>query len=247
MKLTGYFQVISASIVWGSIGIFARAIDLPATVLNFYRFFFGALIFIAFYFLNSPKKKQKYVWDKKIFLQGFLTTITVVTFFVALSQTSIANTVILQYVAPVYIAILALFLFKEKMEKITLICLILSVIGIILIASPQNINLGSEFIGIFSGILSGIFYALTIINAKSLSKKYSGIQINQSQFFVIATLLFPFIFFTSYTITVWKLFLLVIIGCIHSALAFALFVEGMKNIKTQHIGIISYFEPLSAV
>ncbi len=245
--MLGYFQLILAAVILGSLGIFARIIDLPSPVLSFYRFLFGSIFLFIFFLIRQKKNKQKYIWDKKIFLQGTLTTLTVVTFFFAFAYTSVANTVILQYTAPVFVVILAYFLLHEKLEKITILSLFMSLVGVIMIASPQSINLSRELLGVIFALTSGIFYSLAILNGKILGEKYTGLEVNQTQFIIVTVILFPLLFFGKYIITIEKLILLVILGFFHTAVAFVLFFEGLKKVKAQHVGIISYFEPLSAV
>lgn len=46
---------------------------------------------------------------------------------------------------------------------------------------------------------------------------------------------------------VMSLTLMVIVGIVHTCIALNLYFEGIKRIKVQHVGVLSYIDPLGAV
>lgn len=44
-----------------------------------------------------------------------------------------------------------------------------------------------------------------------------------------------------------SLVLMIIVGVIHTCIALNLYFEGIKRIKVQHVGVLSYIDPLVAV
>ena len=113
--------------------------------------------------------------------------------FYAFKLTTIANTVVLLYTGPIYVAILSPLVLKEVREKKANICLILSILGIFLM---YNQGLGDELNdrGLMLGAISGILFAFVIMATKKLSKDYSSITIVTMQLFISAIILSPALF-----------------------------------------------------
>ena len=49
------------------------------------------------------------------------------------------------------------------------------------------------------------------------------------------------------TFNISSLVLTIILGVIHTCIALNLYFEGIKKIKVQHVGVLSYIDPLGAV
>jgi len=99
-------------------------------------------------------------------------------FFVYYSVTTLplAEATILQYLHPVFTAILAVFLLKETVQRSTLICIVLSLIGLGVMVAP-NIQLSDiqssmaySWWSIGAGILGAFISAVAYIIIKKLTK-----------------------------------------------------------------------------
>ena len=120
---------------------------------------------------------KKYKWF--ILLYGIINLLNNFFFFQAFLNTSISNAVLTHYTAPIFVALLAPYLLKERLEKITIIALIIAIIGLGII-SYQNLSLQSkDFIGIVFGTASGLMFALVIISIKYLSKLKENQELSQ--------------------------------------------------------------------
>lgn len=244
----GYLFVSLASLILGSNGIFARFVDLPSPVLLFYRFLFGTLILSLTFLIKKRELPFPQTNKKEIVLFGFINTLLAVLAFYAFTNTSIANAEILLYSFPIYIIIFAPIVLKEKIEKATVINLLIAFAGLILIAFSGGItSLNQNALGIISGFAAGIVFAIFVLLAKIIRTKYEGLELNLYQMTVSVLLLLPGLFIFQYQIDTYKIILLIVMGLLHSALALSLYFIGIKTVKAQHVGIISYFEPLSAV
>lgn len=246
--LRGYLFVAAASLLFGFNVIFARVIGLPSPILLFYRYVFAAGILIIYLLVKRKKLVFPKTRKKEIIILGFLNTITAVLAFYAFVYTSIANAEILLYASPIYVVLLAPIFLKEKIEKRTIVSLVMSFIGIILIAfSSGTTSLNQNNLGILLALVAGITFALFFISSKITRSLYDGLDLNLYMIIISICFLFPFIFLIPYQLDVTKLILLLLMGLIGSALALSLYFQGVKLVKAQHTGIISYFEPLSAI
>lgn len=168
-------------------------------------------------------------------------------FFLSLKLTTVANAVLLTYTAPLFIALMAPFLLKESLEKTTILALFLSFIGIILILTPASIELNlRQLSGIFWGLLSGFTYAILVVLVKPLLKIYSPMLLMFLESFTATLVLLPFVLSQPLQLNFFSLSLLVIMGILHTAIANILYLEGLRQLKAQIAGVLSYLDPLSA-
>lgn len=152
------------------------------------------------------------------------------------------------YLAPVLLIFLGLYFFKQRIEKLSIVALFLALFGFIILLLPQEISFNnSHFVGLTLGTLSAVFFALEITAKKALSHKYNAEVITIWFFILSIIILIPFVSISS--IGGLRIFGLATVifysGLI--TLGITLFIAGIKNIKAQHIGILSYLEPLGAI
>ena len=245
-KRQGIIEIIIATLIWGTLGIIVRSIELEAGTVVAYRSIIAAPIMV--FLLLRQKHWVKSIKSgnyKLLILSGMAIAIAWTAHFSAFKLTSIANTVTLLYTGPIYVAILAPLLLKEIREKKANLCLILSMLGILLI---YNQGLGNELSnrGLLFGVLSGILFAFVIISTKILSKYYSSITIVGMHIIISALVLSPFLIVEQKMI-IDNIILLLVLGLIHTALAEFLYIDGLVKISAQKAATISYIEPGSAI
>lgn len=247
-SLKGIFLIFLTAVIFGSNGIFARILELPTPVLLFYRFLFGTIILLSYFLIRRRKLSIPQIQRKEIIGLGALNTLLAVLGFYSFTHTSIANAEVLLYAFPIYVIIFAPILLKEKIEKSTILYVVVSFIGLAIIAFSNNLQSGSDnLLGIIAGFIGGIIFALYTITAKFIRNKIDGLELNLFTMIISVLLLSPFLFIFQYNLAFIKIILLMIMGLFHSALALSFYYTGIKMVKAQHVGIISYFEPLSAV
>lgn len=247
-KFQGYLFIALASLILGSNGIFAKIVDLPSPIILFYRFLVGTITVSLFFLIRKGKIPIPKSNKKEILLFGFINTLLAVLAFYAFTNTSVANAEILLFAYPIYVVILSPLILKEKIEKATVLNLILSFAGLVFIAFSSRDSLSEQnTLGLISGFLAGITFAIFVFLAKIVRKGYDGMELNLYQLVISLFLLSPFLFIFQYKLVLSKVIMLIMMGFFHSALALSLYFIGIKHVKAQHVGIISYFEPLSAV
>ncbi len=236
-------------VIWGSVGIFVRYIDQPPEVIVFFR------VFIAFIVLGILKliKKKDSTSNKLSFkeylilsMSGLFIALNWFFFFRAIKVTTIASATMSYYVAPVIVTLLSVFLLKESIDKKTLIAVGLSFSGVILMTFMGS-QKGSNFsmVGVGYGLIAAFFYALVTISVKKL-KDVPSYKISLFQMGISSLIFLPAIRYMKKFNTM-SLILMVIVGVIHTCIALNLYFEGIKRIKVQHVGVLSYIDPLGAV
>lgn len=247
-KNTGMF--IIAMIIFGSIGIFVKNIELSSSVIVLWRTYIGTL-FIAFVFLirRIPFNIQGI---KKNILPLLLAGIVLgggwVFLFEAYQYLSVSMATLLYYSAPILVFFLSVFLFKEKITKHKLFGITLALIGMMIInvVGTQEVSL----FGIGCGLLSAVLYAMLMILNKYI-KGLSGLESTLIQLFVAAIVMSFYVYFTTGSLIHLPLpediFYVVFIGVVHTGIACYCYFCSMQTLSGQSIAILSYLDPACAL
>ena len=245
-------SIILASILFGTIGVLVRLIDIEITPMT-QSFLRGGAALLLIVIFSIPKNNDFFKITKKdipyYILSGVFGYGMMLAFFtLSVINTSIANTFFLMFTESFFVVIIAAIFLKEKITKDLLITLILGFLGVFFIFSPQS--LGTNFVGNLYGLAAGFVYALYIVVGRHVGKKYSSSTntiwsfIFGILFLLPVTFLFENPFALSISAFTW--FLVFLMGAIISS-AYFLLNYGLKNITAGYGGILLLLEPVSAV
>ncbi|MBI2076196.1 MAG: DMT family transporter [Candidatus Aenigmarchaeota archaeon] len=242
-EVKGSILIILAMFIFGSMGLFVRFVPTSTITLLFFMQVFASIT--LFFLLKSVKENIKIKTALK-----FLVILAIVAvandlfYFNAFRLTTISNAILTHYTAPVFVALLAPFLIKEKLEKSTLIALVLSFSGLFIIVY-SGLSLATSSLGIMFGIVSGLFYALVIIVYKHILKGLSVLHMMLYRYVISALILFPFVMLEAPAINASILVLLFITAMIFTVASSLIHAFGIKHVKAQHAGILGYLEPVA--
>lgn len=166
----------------------------------------------------------------------------------SIMYTSVANGFILYYTAPLFVMLLAPFLLRERFEKKSLIALAISFSGIILIAGSGGEGLKAYNLwGNILGLSSGILFAFYLIALKRLPSGLLGLVSNIYVSSTIALVTLPLAARSVFSVTLPGMLQLVFMGIIIQVVGTTMYMIGLRKVKAQHAGILSYFEALFAM
>ena len=166
---------ILAGIMFGSSGIFVRTLTqngIGPTTLLFLRFSI-AIIPILIAIIAADKNLFKIeLKDIPLFLVCSLCIIGLnLCYNHSMNTVPLSLAAVLLSIAPIYVLIIAYFLFGEKITSKKLICMILAISGCILMTGILENDLGNlPLFGILSGIGAGLFWAVYLIASKKSLK-----------------------------------------------------------------------------
>lgn len=249
------FKIIVSMIIWGSIGIFVREINLSSLQVAFLRAFIGS-IFLLFVSLTRREKFNKSLIKKNIIyliISGIFLGLNWFLLFQAMSFTTISNAVLSYYFAPVFIVIFSSFLFKEKITVKNIVCLLLSLLGLFIIMKSNGesgLNDFNHLKGIIYGLSGAVIYAFVVMLNKYI-KGLSGLHTTLIQLLVSTLVLLPFIFSSKEVILGAlqgrSLVFILTLGVVHTGIAYLLYFSSINNLKGKSIAILSYLDPIVAV
>ncbi|WP_298940299.1 DMT family transporter [uncultured Psychromonas sp.] len=122
------------------------------------------------------KRKKIPVWgNNKILLisRGVVGTLALLCVYYAVTTLPLVEATLLQYLYPVFTAILAFLFLKERIQRSTLICILLCLLGLFAMVKP-NLSVTSDVVlpwfSVFIALLGALGSATAYVIVKRLSK-----------------------------------------------------------------------------
>ncbi len=240
----GYIKIMAASIIWGTLGIFARWSCSDPLNLAFFRCFVAALF--LFWLLYRRPGRLPVPGGKTLLLvcgSGLFNAAGNLCFFTALSLTTLSQTLFVYYLGPVFLVALAPLCLKEKLEIKSMLALFIALGGFLLILfSSPDLPLTTEVKGLMFALAGAVCFAFIFIIAKAVPD-LDGLTLAFYQMLVTAICLFPFVTLSP-DITAGAVGCFVVLGVVHTAIAYSIYYQGLKQVKIQHAGILLYLDPV---
>ncbi|WP_371381031.1 DMT family transporter [Sporomusa aerivorans] len=246
-KHKSLLEIHISVLLFGLSGLFGKLIVLPPMMIVFGRVVFAS---IFLYLLLRYRKKEirlerpaDYGYMAVI---GFLLAIHWSTFFLSIQISTVAIGLLTFSTFPVFVTFLEPFFFKEKIVTADIAVALITFLGVVLVV--PEFEMGNQLTqGALWGGISGFSYALLSMMNRKYAGKYSGTVIAFYEQFIAAVLLLPFLFWYKPLVQPADIALLVILGIVFTGVAHSLFINGLKNIRTQTAGIISSAEPVYGI
>jgi drug/metabolite transporter (DMT)-like permease len=243
---------IGAMLIFGSIGLVSRNIQLASGQIALTRGLIGS-IFLLF---ASRALKVTLSWHTikpnllLLILSGAGIGFNWILMFEAYKYTSIANATLSYYFAPVFVVLLSPFLLKERLTPIKAFCILAALGGMFLIVGIGGGEGKNHIIGIGYGLAAAVLYASVVILNKYL-KGLSGLETTLIQISAATVVLSPYILITEqieiFHIEGRSALFLILMGLFHTGLAYLMYFTGMKKLKGQTVAVLSYTDPISAI
>lgn len=251
--LSPRMMLISAMVIFGTLGPFVRNIPVASGELALYRAVLAAVMLGGYFLVTGEKIRMKGLGRELmlLLLSGGAMGFNWILLFEAYKYTTVSVATLSYYFAPVIVTLLCPVLFREKMGLKQWICFAMSTLGIVLITGIGDLSGGSSHLkGILFGLGAAGLYA-TVILLNKFIKGVAGIQRTFLQFLAAVAVLAPYVLCTS-GITLagmnaagWGN--LLIVGLIHTGITYCMYFSALKELPGQEAAILSYIDPLVAV
>jgi len=166
-KTLPYLSLGIGIISMGMSAIFVRWADAPGPVTAFYRLFLSTLILTPFFLKRCLKKCNI---SKKILLApilgGLFTAIDLALWNTSLFYTTAANATLLVNTNPLWVALGAWLIFREKLSKPFWIGLSIALLGAALVVGGDFLIHPRLGVGDLIAISAGIFYAAYFLSTQ---------------------------------------------------------------------------------
>lgn len=252
----GIALIIFAGCFWGSMGIFVRKLGtygFRAIQIVSIRITLAALIFSLVLLVKDRRGFKISPKDIPLFLGlGFGSILFfTVCYFTAITMMPLSTAAILLYTSPVWIMLMSIFFFHEKLDKRKLIALALAFGGCVLVSGISGE--GMTVTGLLVGLGSGIGYGLYSILGKIALRKYSSYTVTTYTFIFAATgswiISQPADMIGKFSAAPNLGFLIVLCfltALITAVIPFLSYTLGLESVEASKAGIIATIEPMVA-
>ena len=227
--------VFLASVCFSTGGLFIKLIPWSPLAINGARNLIGAAVVGIFLLVT----RHRIVFSRRV-LTGALSMIGVTTLYaVANKLTTAANTIVLQFTAPVFVMLFMAVLYRQLPGKVDMLVCVLVMSGVVLffIDGIQAGNLAGNIVAVLSGVCyAGVFMMNTGKDADALSSCFLG-QLTAG------VLLTPLCFReTAFSLPVVAS--VAALGVIQVGCAYILFSIGIRNTPPVTASLITGLEPV---
>ena len=247
IKNKSLMEIHISVFLFGLSGLFGKLLSLPSMIIVFGRAFFSSifLLLIMLYLKKDIKLKQQKHYFYLV-VMGVILAIHWSTFFISIQVSTVAIGLLSFSTFPVFVTFLEPYFFKEKFKFLDIVIAIVTFLGVMLVI--PKFELGNNLTqGVLWGIVSGFTYAILSILNRTYVKEYSSLVIAFYEQLVATIILIPFLLFQKPVFQPKDILLLLLLGIVFTAISHTLFINGLKNIKTQTAGIITSLEPVYGI
>ena len=248
--------ILLAGCFWGSMGIFVRRLTdygFSSIQIVAIRVTLAALIFCMLLLIKDPSGFRISVKDIPLFLGlGFGSILFfTVCYFTAITMMPLSTAAILLYTSPIWIMLMSVLFFREKLTGRKLLALVLAFAGCVLVSGISGE--GMTLTGLLVGLGSGIGYGLYSILGTVALRRYSP--------YTVTTYTFVFAALGSWLICrpaemlakfaaapnlPGLVFFCVLTALVTAVIPFLAYTLGLQTVEASRAGILATVEPLVA-
>ncbi len=246
--------LISSMAIFATIGIFRKFIPLPSGAVAMARAVVGTIFLVALMLIRGKKISFDSIKKNAIplCLSGVFLGFNWILLFEAYNYTTVATATLCYYMAPVILILISPIAFKEKLTLPKLFCVAVAVGGMTLVSGifASNEQGADNIKGVVFGLIAAVFYAAVVTCNKKL-KGISAFDRTTVQLGISAIVLVPYTFlledFSGVALNASTTILLIVVGVIHTGVAYALYFGCIDKLNTQTVALYSYIDPVGAV
>lgn len=226
--------VLLTALLWSSGGLAVKITDCPPIPLTGLRCFFTLVLFFALF-----RKELSFRFNKAQWAGAIAYCSMAVCYTVATKWTTAANAILLQYTAPIFVALLSSWLLKEKLNKADWLVVLVIMGGMVLFFFDKT-DAGGMW-GNLIAIGSGISYAFFIIFTRM---EKDGSPVGTIVLGNIIGLIICLPFFGDITFSLNTLAGGMYFGMVYGGVAYILYSMAIKYVSALTAILIATIEPI---
>lgn len=243
--------MLLSMVIFGSVGIVVHYIPMSSTMIAALRALIGALVMAVVMILRRKAISRTAILKNIgwLLLSGVALSANWILLFMSYDYTgSVALSTVCYYMAPVIIMLLSPLVLREKLTALRVMCILTAVAGVMLL-SGLTLGTKGQLIGILLALGAAALYAAVVLINKVM-KRIPAQETTFCQLFIAAAITLPYALFVqrdAVVLTAQSLIPMLILGVVHTGLAYMLFFGAANKLPAQSTALISYLDPLIAV
>ncbi|MHB8766669.1 MAG: DMT family transporter [Deferrisomatales bacterium] len=251
----GYLSVAVAAVLWASSGVVGKALfeqGVSPMGLVQMRATLAAGLLVPALLLRAPGLLRVPLADlgRLALLGGVALALVQVSYFYAISLIPVAAAILLQYLAPVFVALFAMGFWGERATAAKLGALALATAGAFLVVGGHEVELEEmNQVGVVAGLVSALCFAgYTLLGERLMERRSPWTVLAHSMLFAAVSLHLvypPFHYLRAgYTPDQWAA--IAYVGVFGTLVPFGLYFAGVNLIRSTRASITATLEPISA-
>lgn len=235
-----------AAAMMGTIGLIARYSVIDPASLTFYRLGLGAVILALYLAVTGQLRLLAGKPPVLVLVNGILLASFILCFLSAIQTISLTLAILLVYLAPALSAILAHFLFAERLTSRTLFLIMLAFFGFFMLQEFQFDSRVEQQQGLWYALASLVTYTAFILLNKKVPATVPLYHKSFYQLLVGSLCVLPLVADQPWPEAdqwVW----LVIAGLFPGFLALVFALQAIQHLPTRVFGTLAYLEPVVVI
>ena len=253
-QIRPYLLIICAAVLWASSGTASKYLfntGMGPFVLVQYRVSFSAIIIGIYLLLFNPHFLKIRIRDLLYFVAlGVGMGGVQATYLFAISKINVAIAILLQYMAPLFVAIYSSLFFNEIMNRWKVLSIIMAFVGCFFAVEAYNVSIFTlNGQGLLAGLLSAIFFSFYTIMGERMMRHYNPWTV-LFYAFAFSALYFNLLLPPRNLLLLdmefkWILTVIYIVT-IGTAVPFGCYYMGIEYLRSTRAIVVATLEPISA-
>jgi drug/metabolite transporter (DMT)-like permease len=249
MDLTGLITALLSALFMGTIGVFAKITGLDAEVITFFRLGLGAGFMLLFLLVTGQGRRifNRPSWP--VLLNGAILAGFIIFYVQAMEYTTMANAIMLVYLAPLAASLYAHFFLDERLTGISVALIGLALFGFAMMLEFRIDFAGDSrhLYGIGLGLVSMVCYAAFILINRMIDASVHVYTRTLYQLLTGALVMLPLCLWRrpELPLNVWPW--LAGTGLIPGFLAIFCAVIALSRLPAATFGTLAYCEPIAVI
>jgi drug/metabolite transporter (DMT)-like permease len=253
-RLRGYAEIASSSLILGTSATLIQISTMPASLLLVLRMGLAGIALAIFFLLTGGVEEVRRSGRiRRMVVLGFVVALELIFYFASIRTSNVVVGVSLEYMAPVWVALLAPWVLRTRRQRVATVAVAVAVGGMALLVLPAaTAGDGSVTVpGVVFGLLAGLMFATAMILVSSMSE--TGVRGSTFALFYCAgtvVLFTPLAVWQAaavhYSLSWTDAWIVIVSGLVYTALCFSLFTDGLRYVRVEHAGILGYLEPVTS-
>ena len=244
-------KYVTAVVLYGTIGMFLRFVNLPSEAVAMARGLIGSLCILAW----GRVRRDPPRWDAVrrnlplLLLSGVMLGLNWIFLFAAYTATTVAVASLCNYMAPLIVILAAPLVLRERLNRRKLPCVAAALAGIVLVSGVTEGGAGNP-----AGVALGLAAAACFVAIVLCNRRLRDIRAMDRalvQLAVSAVTILPYVILHNRggfpAPDLRSVLLVLMLGVVHTGAAYCLYFSGMASLPVQTVAVLGYLEPVVSV
>lgn len=249
MDLTGIVTAVLSALFMGTVGVFAKITGLDAEVITFFRLGLGAAFMVLFLLVTGQGRYLRSRPSWPVLLNGIMLAGFIIFYVQAMAFTTMANAIMLVYLAPLAASIYAHCFLDERLTHTSIALIALALFGFAMMMEFRvDVSGDSRHLrGIGLGLVSMLCYAAFILINRKIDPTIHVYTRTLYQLLTGALTMLPLCLWhwPALPPTLWPW--LAGTGLVPGFLAILCAVIALSRLPAATFGTLAYIEPIAVV